>query len=137
MFTTKSQVSTVNFNILVCSQGLHLKISWVGRDRQDAHGVGVAKTSLPALHSDDGGSCLDDVQRKRVLQAEPDTVVNLDKIYQFQLKTNQTRAHAYIFLPLTLSNSTRLRVPEWITSTVEMDLARGLLVPSDLKRSLS
>jgi hypothetical protein len=40
----------------------------------------MAKTSLPALHSDDGSSRLDDVQRKRVLQAEPDTVVNLDTV---------------------------------------------------------
>jgi len=41
---------------------------------------------------------------------------------------------AYIFLPLTLMDSTRLRVPEWIASTVEMDLAGRLLVASHLRR---
>lgn len=89
----ESQISTVNFNHLVCSQGLQLKISRVGRDRQDAHGVGMAETSLPTLNSDDSSSCLDDVQRKRVLQAEPDTVVNLDNIHQFQLKARDTCLH--------------------------------------------
>jgi hypothetical protein len=45
----------------------------------------VPEAALPALHGDDSSSCLDNVQRKRVLQAEPNAVVNLDKISsQFQ-----------------------------------------------------
>jgi hypothetical protein len=43
----------------------------------------VSKTTFPALDGDDSSSCLDDVQRERVLQTEPNAVINLEKNLSF------------------------------------------------------
>ena len=69
-----------DFPLLICAQWLQLKISIVSRNRQDAHSVGVAKTTLPSLDSNNGSVGLDNLQRQSALQSKADTVVDLQKI---------------------------------------------------------
>lgn len=62
----------------LCSQGLHLEVRAVCGDRQNTEGVGVAKTALPSLHSNDGRSRSDQLQVQSVAETETNTVVNLE-----------------------------------------------------------
>ena len=56
---------------------LHLEVSGIGGDREDAEGVRVPETALPPLDGNDRRAGLDDVERKRIPETEPDTVVDL------------------------------------------------------------
>ena len=133
---THIQIFDFDFPLLICAQWLQLKISIVSRNRQDAHSVGVAKTTLPSLDSNNGSVGLDNLQSQSALQSKADTVVDLQKNPFNQLLKNSrySRTLSYISLPLMSLYTARFRVPEWIASTVQVDLARGLLVPRDYKR---
>ncbi len=62
---------------LVGPQGLLNQIRRVGWHRQDAQRVRVPEAALPALHSNDSGIGLDDIECKRIPETKPDTVVDL------------------------------------------------------------
>ncbi len=51
----------------------------------------------------------------------------------YQDKNVQRRKGAYIRLPLMVLNTSWLRVPEWVASTMQVDLARSLLVSGHCK----
>ncbi len=51
----------------------------------------------------------------------------------YQDKNVQRRKGAYIRLPLVVLNTSWLRVPEWVASTMQVDLARSLLVSGHCK----
>lgn len=91
------------------AEGLHLEVSRVGGDGEDTEGVGVAKTTLPALNGDDGRAGLDDVELEGAAETEADTVVDID-------------------LPLVALDAPGLGIPERINAPVEVDLTRSLLV---------
>ena len=58
--------------------------------------------------------------------------IRLSTYNQFnQLRTSSILLLTYIYLPLVILNATRLGIPEWITTTVQMDLSSGLLVASN------
>lgn len=64
---------------LLASERLHLQVSRVGRHRKNTERVRVAKTTLPALNSDDGGASFNDVEVQRAAKTEADTVVDLSR----------------------------------------------------------
>lgn len=98
----------------------------------------MPKTALPALHSNDRRTGLDDIQLKRILQAKPNTIVHL-KGKQKNKKIAQSRFKAAkkwvtdILLPLALWNTSGFGVPERVASPVQVDLARSLFVASHCK----
>lgn len=112
---------------LVCAEWLHLQISRVRRHRQDAQRVSVAKSTFPALHSNDGGVGLDDVQLQCILQSKPDTVVDLPKSSDRSRHQGGQMEATHILLPLALRDTSRFGVPERVASTVQVNLARSLL----------
>lgn len=59
------------------TEGLHFQISGVCWYREDAEGVGVAKSAFPALHGDDSRARRDEFQGQRVSQPKPDSIVHL------------------------------------------------------------
>jgi hypothetical protein len=69
----------------------------------------VTETTLPALNGDDTHARLDDSERQGVAKAKPNAVVNIS-------------------LPLMGLDTPGLRIPEWITTSVQVDLSRGLLI---------
>lgn len=78
-FLRDSSLRTRDLLRLVSAEGLQLKVSIVGGDRQDAQCVGVAQSTLPALNGYDGGTRLDDVQCQGIAQTKSDSVVDLSK----------------------------------------------------------
>lgn len=60
------------------AQRLLSQVRVVRRHRQHTQRVRVAQSTLPALHRDDRGALLDQVQLERVAQTEPDAVVDLE-----------------------------------------------------------
>lgn len=63
---------------LVRAERLLLQVSGIGGDGEDAEGVGVAETTLPALYGNDGRASLDDVELEGGAQTEANTVVDLE-----------------------------------------------------------
>lgn len=59
------------------AQRLLSQVCVIRRHRQHTQRVRVAQSTLPALHRDDRGALLDQVQLERVAQTKPDTVVDL------------------------------------------------------------
>ena len=59
------------------AQWLHFQISRICWDREDAEGVGVAESTFPALHGDDGRARGDELQSKCVAQPKSNAVVHL------------------------------------------------------------
>ncbi len=94
------------------TKGLEFQVGRVGGDGQDAEGVGVAKTSFPTLHSNDGRTGCDDLEGQRVTETETDAVVNIN-------------------LPLVKLHPTWFGIPERIAAAMQMDLPCSLLVASD------
>ena len=62
---------------LVRAQRLHLEVRRVGGHRKDTHRVRVAQTALPSLDGNDRRTGLEQVERERATETEPDTVVDL------------------------------------------------------------
>lgn len=81
-----------NVELAVCTKGLDRQVCALSGHRQDAQRVGVSKTTLPALHSNNGGASLDDVQLQRIAQTEANAVVDLKTIWSAQhLRTTLAR----------------------------------------------
>ncbi len=72
----------------------------------------MPQSTLPALDGDDGSSRTDDPQLQGALEAKANAVVDIG-------------------LPLVVLDTSWLRVPEWVAATVQVDLARSLLVSGD------
>lgn len=92
----------------------------------------MAKTTLPALNSNNRASWLDDVQLQCIAQTEADTVVDL---YIEPVSTRAAKGvpilETHVRLPLVRLDAPRLGIPEWVAAPVEVDLTGGLLVTSD------
>lgn len=72
----------------------------------------MAKTSLPALYSDDSRTGRDDLESQSVTETKTNTIIDIS-------------------LPLVGLDSTGLGIPEGITATVQVDLSCSLLVTGD------
>jgi hypothetical protein len=59
------------------AERLHLQVGGISGHGQDAQGIGVAKATLPALHSDDRRARFDNAELEGLAQTKPDTVVDL------------------------------------------------------------
>ena len=112
----------------VRTEGLQFKVSSISWDRQNPKGVRVAETALPPLDGDDGRTSFDDVQPKSILQSETNAIVNLSGKHTQDALEKSFGPITHVFLPLTLGNTAGLGVPEWVTSTVQVDLTGSLLV---------
>ena len=91
----------------------------------------MPKTALPALDGHDRRACRDDVELERVPKTKPDTVVDLQAARVRLADHKRFQLITYVRLPLVRLNAARLGVPEGIDTSVEVDLARGLLVAGD------
>jgi hypothetical protein len=78
----------------------------------------VTKTTLPALHSNDTYTRLDDIERQGVAKAKSDAVVNIG-------------------LPLMGLDTSGFRVPEWIATAMQVDLSCGLLITGNCVPNVS
>lgn len=110
------------------AERLQFEISGISWDRQNSKGVRVPETSLPPLHGDDGCAGLDDVQLKSILQSKANAIVNLKEDHTQYALEKSIEPATHVYLPLTLGNTAWLGVPEWVTSTVQVDLTGSLLV---------
>ena len=61
----------------LATEGLHLQVGVVCRHGEYPQSVGVAETTLPALHSDDRCTRRDDFEVERRAETVADTVVDL------------------------------------------------------------
>jgi hypothetical protein len=66
------------FVALIRPESLQLQVSEIGRHRQYAQRIGVAKATLPTLHRDHSRAALDDIQRQCASQAKSNAIVDLD-----------------------------------------------------------
>lgn len=115
------------------SQGLQLEVGRVGGDGQDAKGVGVSQTTLPALDCDDSGPRSDQVQRQSIAETEADTVIDLNS-NRLTMQMIVYDDVTYVDLPLVGLDTPGFGIPEGVAATVQVDLPGGLLVTSDCKK---
>lgn len=108
---------------------MQLEVGIVCGNRQDTKGVGVSQTTLPTLDCDDGGSSLDQIQLQGIAKTKPNAIVHLINYRQSQ--SNQGERSSHICLPLVLLDTSRLRVPEWITAAMQVNLTRSLFIAGD------
>lgn len=58
--------------------------------------------------------------------------IRLSTLFYYQYRfSRRTVKHSHVGLPLMLLDASGLRVPEWVATTMQMDLTRSLLISSD------